>query len=196
MDLTITLKEGTFLTNLYQKPLALHLYISPPSCHPPGYFSGFVTGMVLRIYRLCSLYCNIKGWLKDFYGHLLDRGYPRTIIKPLFVKVVRRAEEYISSSKEYIPQRKASSQKANNKLFLHLKYAPGDPSSKTIQKLWRELMLLPQDKPHLTFLRHNLRERLTVSRLVIAYSRHTNIGNLVSYRKICNRPGLKVSSFL
>ena len=152
--------------------------------------------MVLRIYRLCSLHCHIKGWLKDFYGHLLDRGYPHATIKPLFVKAVRRAEEYMSSSEEYILQRKASSQKANNKLFLHLKYTPENPDSKTIQKLWRELVPLPQNKPHLTFLRNNLEERLTVSRLVIAYSRHPNIGNLLSYRKICNRPGLNVLSVL
>ena len=97
--------------------------------------------MVLRIYRLCSLHCHIKGLLKDFYGHLLDRGDPHATIKPLFVKAVRRAGEYISSSEEYILQRKALSQKANNKLFLHFKYTPGDPDSKTIQKLWRELVL-------------------------------------------------------
>ena len=40
MDLTITLKNGRFLTNLYEKPLALHLYIPPHSRHPPGCFSG------------------------------------------------------------------------------------------------------------------------------------------------------------
>ena len=60
MDLTITLEEGTFLTNLYENPLALHLCIPPHSCHPPGYFNGLVTGMVLRIYCLCSLHCHIK----------------------------------------------------------------------------------------------------------------------------------------
>ena len=164
----LTLKEGAFLTNLYEKSLALHLYIPPHSCHPPGCFSGLVTGMVLRIYRLCSLHCHIRGWLKDFYGHLFDRGYPHATIKSLFVKVVRRAEEHVSSSKEYILQRKTSSQKANNNLFLQLKYTSGDPSSKNTQKLWRELVLLSQDKPHLTFLGNHLGERLTVSRLVIA----------------------------
>ena len=33
-------------------------------------------------------------------------------------------------------------------------------------------------------------------RLVIAYSRHPDIRNLLSYRKICNRLGLKVLSYL
>ena len=96
MDLTITLKEGVFLKKLYIWD------ILPHSCHPSGCFSALVTGMVWRIYRLCSLYCHIKGWLKDFYGHLLDRGYPPATIKPLFIKTVRRAEEYISSNEEYI----------------------------------------------------------------------------------------------
>ena len=44
--------------------------------------------------------------------------YPRTTIKPLFAKAVRRAEDYMSSSEEYVLQRKALSQKANNRLFL------------------------------------------------------------------------------
>ena len=52
MDLTITFEEGAFLTNLYENPLALHLYIPPHSCHPLGCFSGLVTGMVLKMYHL------------------------------------------------------------------------------------------------------------------------------------------------
>ena len=55
MDLAIALKDGQFLTNVYEKPFALHVYIPPHSCHPPGCFSGLVTGMILKIYCLCSL---------------------------------------------------------------------------------------------------------------------------------------------
>ena len=59
----------------------------------------------------------------------------------------------------------------------------------------RDVVLHSPDKPHLAYLRHSLGERLVVARLVIAYSRHPNIENLLSCRKICNRQGLKVSSF-
>ena len=100
MDLTITLKKGAFLANLYEKSLALHLYIPSHSCHPPGCFSGLFTGMVLRIYRLCSLYYHIKGWLKNFYGQFLDRGYPHATINPLFIEAVKRAEECVPFSEE------------------------------------------------------------------------------------------------
>ena len=94
MDLTITFEEGAFLTNLYEKPLALHLYIPPHSCHPPGCFNGLVAGMVLRIYRMWSLYCHLSHQRigQGLYGHLLDRGYPHATIKPLFVKTQNSQE--------------------------------------------------------------------------------------------------------
>ena len=44
MDLNISLSKGQFSTNLFEKPLALHLYIPPHSCHPPGCFKGLLTG--------------------------------------------------------------------------------------------------------------------------------------------------------
>ena len=68
MDLTISIKQKSFSTNLYEKPLALHLYIPPHSCHPPGCFSGLIRGMILRIYRLCSKQTDKTFWLKEFMG--------------------------------------------------------------------------------------------------------------------------------
>ena len=139
---------------------------------------------------------DIDKWLSSFYGYLLDRGYQHKIIKPLFLKATIKAQEYVTMSDEYRLQQKTLAQKSNNMIFLHLKYNPADPSSSYIQKLWRELVVQPKTKPHITHLKNYFGERFTTSRLVIAYSRHPNIGNLLSYRKICNRPGLKVSSYL
>ena len=90
MDLNISLSKGQFSTNLFEKPLALHLYIPPHSCHPPGCFKGLLTGMVLRIYRLCSYKKDVDTWLTSFYGYLLDRGYPHKFIKPLFLKANKK----------------------------------------------------------------------------------------------------------
>ena len=50
MDLTISINGTKFETTLYEKPMALHLYIPPNSAHP----LGVKTGEVLRINRLCS----------------------------------------------------------------------------------------------------------------------------------------------
>ena len=72
MDLTIKIEDNKLSTNLFQKPLALHLFIPPHSCHPKKCFNGLVTGITLRIHRLCSHQRDIDYWTKQFYTHLLD----------------------------------------------------------------------------------------------------------------------------
>ena len=54
MDMTIKIVGSKIETTLFEKPLALHLYIPPHSCHPPGVIIGIVMGNVLRIFQLCS----------------------------------------------------------------------------------------------------------------------------------------------
>ena len=54
MDLTIKIEDDKMSTNLVEKPLALHLFIPPHSCHPQKCFKRLVTGTTLRIHRLCS----------------------------------------------------------------------------------------------------------------------------------------------
>ena len=66
MDLNISIKKDAFSINLYEKPMALHLYTPPHSCHPPGCFCGLIRGMVLRVYRLCSKQTDITFSLKKF----------------------------------------------------------------------------------------------------------------------------------
>jgi hypothetical protein len=89
MDLTIKIEGKRITTNLFEKPLALHLYIPPRSCHPPSCFRSLASGMILRFYRLCTYQKDIRHWLKKFYGHLLDRGYQHDRILPLFNKSIK-----------------------------------------------------------------------------------------------------------
>jgi hypothetical protein len=196
MDLTIKIEGKKITTNLFEKPLALHLYIPPHSCHPPSCFGSLVSGMILRFYRLCTYQKDIRHWLKKFYGHLLDRGYQQDRILPLFNKSIENAVYFTSTSDEYRLQIKTKLNETSHKIFFHLKYHPSDPKSSEMQKLWRSSIFQPDGKPALNQLDNYNLERVTVNKLVICYSRHHNIGNLLSYRKICKRKGLKVSSFL
>ena len=54
MDMTIYIEGNKIETDLFEKPLSLHLYIPPQSCHPPQGFRSLVYGMTLRIHKLCS----------------------------------------------------------------------------------------------------------------------------------------------
>ena len=124
-------------------------------------------GMVLRIYRLYSKPNHITYWRKEFCGHLLNRGYPHFLILPSFESANKNAVAYMSTSDEYSLQQKAISHSAKNILYLHLKYNPADPTSKQIQKIWRDLVALPADKPHLYHPQNNFGDKLRVSRLII-----------------------------
>ena len=54
MDLSLTITNGRIATSLYAKPMALHLYIPPFSCHAPGISLGLIYGHFFRVMMLCS----------------------------------------------------------------------------------------------------------------------------------------------
>ena len=151
--------------------------------------------MVLRFHCLCTFQQDVAYWLKEFYGHLLDRGYHSNRIRPLFSKAITNTFTFLSVSNEYRHQQERLPNH-EDKIFFHLEFHLYDPQSHTIQKLWRELVLQPPGKHHLNSLRKFNQDRIKASELVLACSRHPHVGNLVSYQKICKRPGSNVSSFL
>ena len=153
--------------------------------------------MTLCIHRLCSHQKDIDHWLKKFFEHLLDRGCHNKRILPLFNDAILNAHTFLATSDAYRLLLKTKKKEASrNQVFYKLTFHPGDPDSAIIQRLWRSCVLQPPGKPHLSKLRNQFGDLVKIDRLCIAYSRHLNIGNLLSYRKICNRPGPKVSSFI
>ena len=86
MDMQIELGKRKIETKLFQKPLALHLYIPPNSCHPPGNLGSLISGTTLRIYRLCSRPSDVDFWMKEFYCHLRNRGYKQHQLSPSWTK--------------------------------------------------------------------------------------------------------------
>ena len=75
MDLWLKIEGRKCVTSLYAKPVALHLYLPPHSCHAPGVLSGLVFGNVLRIHQLCSDTWDVVKEIKLFLHQLLDQGY-------------------------------------------------------------------------------------------------------------------------
>ena len=56
LDLTLTIMpDGHTKTKLFEKPMALHLYIPPHSMHPPGILTSHMFGSILRKFRLNSI---------------------------------------------------------------------------------------------------------------------------------------------
>ena len=199
MDMTLEIVNGIITTSLYAKPNALHLFIPPHSCHAPGVITGHIFGQILRIYLLCTLEKVQEDELRLFFGRLLDRGYDSNFITPLFEKAIANATLYITRGAAYRRQLKAKEQDASRScVFYHTLYHPAHPSSSQIQQLWREKVFCPRGKQQLKHISSRNGHKIPINRLIVANHRDRahNLGNLLSYRKICNRMGPKVSSYL
>lgn len=182
MDLTVTLKNGNISTTLYEKPTNLHLYIPPHSAHPPGLLTGIVHGTVHRIKTLCSDETDQRKLLQTFFNNLRSRGYSPTQLTPIFRKALKPKIAVDRNSKK------------ENKLFLHVRYHPDATTARNLHKAWSTCVDGPQWKKALSKIKNRKGKPIGTQRLVVAYSRNPNLGNLLSYRKL-DKFGTSVSSF-
>lgn len=180
MDLTISIKDGTITTSLYEKPMNLHLYIPPHSAHPPGLLPGIVHSTLFRIFTLCSNNDDRILRTRLFFKRLVARGYKSKDIKPLFHRAISRARQY------HGPMDKTM---ASNNVYLHLPYHPNDPESYKIQQAWRNTVATPPYQMPLSNMKNpKTKEKCNIDRMVIAYRRPMNLGNLLSHRNIEDTP--------
>jgi hypothetical protein len=116
---------------------------------------------------------------------------------PLFEQGINNAIFYLSLSPQQRELRaKTKIGKLDERIFLHIPYHPQNPSSGTIQHLWRDLLHSPPGKECLNQLRNWEGHRVPIKRLIVAYHRNPNLANLYSYRKLSSRTGLKTSAFI
>ena len=88
--------EGRHITtSLYAKPMALHLYLPPHSCHAPGVLSSLVFRNVLCIHQLCSNGKDVMKELKLFFHRLPDRVYLRSQLIHLSQQAMDNAKPYL-----------------------------------------------------------------------------------------------------
>ena len=189
MDLTLALCNGRIETTfLYEKPLNLHLYIPPHSCHPAGFLQGMVFGNLFRIFTLCT---NVADrWLKtkQILGQLIAQGYSFHKLQPLFNQGITRAKVYQG------PQPKTTDFD-DSLLLLHVQYHPGDPSSRELQRIYRNTFThpLPRQRPISDVPTCN-GPPVGIERMIVAYSGAPNLGNILSYRRIHTGTSPPVSS--
>lgn len=191
MDLTISIKNRHLHTTLFEKPSNLHLYIPPHSCHPPGLLSGMIFGMIYRIYSLCSDHKDIRQRIQRFFRALRRRGYQSQTIRPFFTAAIRHATCRLDAGNPAI----STQNDPRHSMFFHLRYHPKNPPSSEIQRLWKNCIQAPPYSKKLENIKNWNDRPLGIDRLIIAYNRPQNLGNLLSYRKL-KPTGPPVSSFL
>jgi hypothetical protein len=197
MDMTIQIENRLIVTSIYAKPMALYKYIPPNSCHPPGVLTGLVFGQILRIYQLCTKMEDVDQELRLFHSRLVNRGYQPDVLFPIFVRGVDNATNYLSLTQAQRDARKlAKNGNMDERVFLHIQYHPQNASSIVTQQLWLNSISSPPGKETLTQLKNCSGFHIKIKRLIVAYHRAPNLGNLLTYRKLSSRTGLKASSFI
>jgi hypothetical protein len=183
MDLTISIENGRVSTSTYSKPLSLHIYIPPNSCHTPGIANALILGHTLRVLRLCSKQSDINDELRNFYHRLIARGHSPTTILPLLATAETNARDRVAYKKTTV-WNDTKVRSDNDALIFHLPFHPSNPPSQHIQSLWRDIIATPPDAEKLANLINYSGHRIPISKLIVAYSRPPNLGNLLSCRKV------------
>ncbi len=197
MDLQLKIEGKKIVMSLFAKPMALHLYIPPHSCHAPGSLLGIVFGNDLAIHQLCSRATNIVRELKLFFLCLLDQGYQSLQLMLLFQQAIDNAKNYLQcTALDHVRAKSRKDTAHCRRVFLHLLYHPANPSSKSIQKLWCDVVATPKGQTPLHCLTNQQGYNVPIEQLTIAWHHPHNLPNLLSYRKLENHTGMKVSSFI
>ena len=191
MDIKISLIDNKVHTTLYEKLLNLHQYITPHLAHPPGVLTGLILGNSHRIYSLCTDRKERTRLLSEFYRHLVYRGYKPSALDPLFTRA-----RQINTDKEKNPSAPRTTRETPpDTIFLHAAFHPNNPSSTQLQAIWRDTIMTPPGKYAISHLRNNNDKAIDLRRMIVAYSRPRNLGNLLSSRNLHLSPGPPVSSF-
>jgi hypothetical protein len=188
LDLDLQLTPAGITTTLYEKEMNLYLYLPPHSAHPPGVLRGLIIGMIKRIFRLTTAFSDKETSVFTFFGRLVARGYPASLIRPIFDDAIQRASTTRPPSTEPA--------KYEKRVFLHLPFNPKDASSSTFQRIFRTTLLQPNGEPHLQDMLSETGDPIRTNRMVVAYHRPPNLKNLLFPRRFDARFDCPPSSIL
>ena len=161
-------------------------------------------GGVLRILQLCLCRIDADDHILNFYRRFINRGHQPASILPIFDKAITNANAMTYLANYSPSPNKTSSTRANadrDSIYFHILYQHAqDPRSRHWQGLWKMNMVQPVGDTHISNAKcGGGRRDIPCEKddfLLKLKSRHQNLGNYLSYRKLENFKGRKASSFL
>jgi len=191
LDLTIKLQpNGTIITKTYEKPTNLHLYIEPQSAHPKGVLKSLVFGSILRYWKQNTLNSDFIAISRAFFQHLLNRGYERRALEPMFKNVVDALVMQAQRPIMIGPLRDtcaptSRTEKSDERLFLHWEFHPQDISRQAIRQAYHKYLEPVVSAPP-----------LGIKQLTIAYSTPGNLRRCLTKTQLKQAPGNRASDFI
>jgi len=121
----LVIQDNGIITDLFEKKMALYLYIPLHSAHSPGQLTGLVMGQVLRIFSLCSRTVDKQMHTYQELLVLARRGYSHSDLLPHLEKAATNAEAFIGKSEEDKAREKRQKDKDSSKrIFLYTSEVP------------------------------------------------------------------------
>ena len=126
---------------------------------------------------------------------LCERGYQQDLLILAFTKGITGARAFIKrgSVRRCEPDEEKDS---TGRVFFHLTYHPKDPTSKSLQRQWRQHLLHPPWEPPLWSLKNKNKIPIGIKSMCVEYSCPKNLSNIFTYCKIDRLDGPQVSSYL
>jgi hypothetical protein len=181
LDLHISIhSDGDIVTKTFIKPMNLHLYIPPASAHSSGVLKSLIFGNVFRYWLQNSHTPDFIQVTKDFYGHLLKRGYTAAVLTPIFHNAATKITE--RAQKTSVPA--TGGNLAAKQLFLHWEYHPRDITRYEIRSVYNTTLAPILARPP-----------LGVQRLTIAYKNPPNLRRLLTRTQLQEPAGDRVSLY-
>ena len=156
-----------------------YLYIPAHSAHTPGLIKGLVYGLLRRYYYQNSKDSDFVHFKNLLFNRLLARGWDRAVLSPIFSTSL----EKIKTSSKLPPAPKGDAT-LEERLFFHLQYHPCDIPRSDIRKFYSEE------------LEEVVKKEIGIDLFTIAYSRATNIGDVISKAKLYEVSEEEVSKFI
>ena len=89
LDLTLHLRDGFIVTDIYSKPTDSHLYLPFSSSHPSHCKRAIPFGVALRIKRNCSTDDFLQTRCEEYKGYLRFQNYPADLVDKQFDKAFK-----------------------------------------------------------------------------------------------------------
>jgi hypothetical protein len=180
LDLHIAIQtDGGITTKTFIKPMNLHLYIPPESAHSPGVLKSLIFGNVFRYWKQNSHKSDFIQVTKDFYCHLLNRGYTSEVLTPIF----QSAADLITKRDKELATPMVRRTTDKNQLFLHWEFHPRDITRHEIRATYNDTLAPTLMAPP-----------LGITRLTIAYRNPPNLRRLLTRTQLNEPAGDRVSS--
>ena len=88
LDLSVSVKDNEFVTDLFCKPTDCHQYLEYSSAHPKHCRNSIIYSQAVRVKRICSSEKSFMEHMKSLKSWFVKRRYPKSLIESQIERVM------------------------------------------------------------------------------------------------------------